>query len=433
MQLSAHVTLAPGDSVTTPISSSPISPPILLNSFFNSPDPLSMADSIRSGLSNIHSALDNLVKNPGRLDIDRSRFDRDASYISHQSHNSTASMSPNGPSDRQSRRDLRKWQLSKDHEASRPDQQFDVQVNEMEACIIEGIENRTLDVPDGTIMRILARDTVRENWMKQGIWNKEWGKTPQMRWMHEASPEITPAPEIDTGAFSHLRDGLFSSFGSALPTGKKIQEGGERRAKQKTGDGASRPFQQFIYQISKERERVQNDSDSPGGTAPVPTSTDINTKAYETVKAIWVKRGIWNEEWGILPGMAWKHEGPLWIPDNDCDSIPSPIKPREHVTFNMEDKIALLQEPLFHEPLSTQADGPAPNGGHGTSKRKRATAPVETKRPRRKVFKTTKPETSNSRRAVHNSTNQVDVPDQGTQGTGRRRSKRLQNQTKGFK
>jgi hypothetical protein len=324
----------------------------------------------------------------------------------------------------QNQRDLRKWQLSKDHEASRPYQQFEAQVHEMEASIIEGIENRTLDVPDGTIMRVLARDTVKENWMKQGIWNEEWGKTPQMRWMHEQSPEITPEPETYPGGRTHI--GLFASLESALPTdtGKDVQQGGERRAqaKQKPGDEPSRPFHQFIYQISKERERVRNLYTGPSlfHSDPDPVAiADINTNAYERVKSIWVKRGIWNGAWGILPGMAWKHESPLKIPDNDCDSMPSPVKPKAQVTFN-----------IFQDLLPAQADGPASMGGQGTRKRKRATAPVETKRPRRKVSKTVKPEASRSRRAVDNSTNQVDVPDQGTQDTGRRRSKRIQNRTK---
>jgi hypothetical protein len=33
--------------------------------------------------------------------------------------------------------------------------------------------------------------------------------------------------------------------------------------------------------------------------------------AYENVKNTWTKREIWNRRWGILPGMSWKHEGPL--------------------------------------------------------------------------------------------------------------------------
>ncbi len=33
--------------------------------------------------------------------------------------------------------------------------------------------------------------------------------------------------------------------------------------------------------------------------------------AYERVKSIWTRRGIWWERWGVLPGMSWKHELPF--------------------------------------------------------------------------------------------------------------------------
>ena len=379
-----------------------------------------MDDSIRTGLATIHFALDNLAKNPRRLDIERSRFDRDVSYNSHYSHNSTASLSPESPStmyqrERLERRHREKWELIQAHHASRPDQQFDTQVYEMEAQIIKGIENRTLDVPDGTTMRILARDTVKKNWIEQGIWNEEWGNTPQLRWMHEASPKITPAPETD-----HFS--LFTSLpGNAISTGRNKRPGGERQVKQKAGNETSRPFHQFIYQISKERERIRSEPDFPDGAS----STSVNTEAYEHVKSIWVKRGIWNNQWGILPGMAWKHESPLQMPDNDRDLSQSPTVPSEHVTFNLQPRL-----PLFDRPLPAQADGPASNGGQRTTNRKRAAAPVSQKKARRKVSRTVKPETSESRPAVYNSTNKSVPPDQGTQDTGRRRSKRIQNRNK---
>ncbi len=35
---------------------------------------------------------------------------------------------------------------------------------------------------------------------------------------------------------------------------------------------------------------------------------DMSTTAYEAVRKRWIKRGIWDRRWGILPGMWWKHE-----------------------------------------------------------------------------------------------------------------------------
>lgn len=341
-------------------------------------------------------------------------------------------MSPESPTtrqqrERQERRDHQKWELIKAHDASRPNQQFDAQVLEWEASIIEGIENRKSDVPDGTNMNNLAYETVKKNWIEQGIWSDEWVNMPSEQWMHEEPTVITPEPETYPGDRPLL--GLFGDpLERALPTGtgKNAQQGGERQAqaKRRPGDEPSRPFHQFIYQISKEQVRLLDARPSLLFRGPEPPAANINTNAYERVKSIWVKRGIWNEEWGILPGMAWKHESPLRIPDDDCDSVPSPVKPRATVAFN-----------IFQDLMPAQADGPAPTGGQGTKKRKRAAAPVETKRTKRKVSKPAKPEASSSRRAVGipPNQNQVDVPDQGTRDTGRRRSKRIQNRTKSSK
>lgn len=41
------------------------------------------------------------------------------------------------------------------------------------------------------------------------------------------------------------------------------------------------------------------------------TPGDINTQAYDKVRARWVERHIWDDEWGVLPGMAWPHEKPM--------------------------------------------------------------------------------------------------------------------------
>lgn len=57
----------------------------------------------------------------------------------------------------------------KNHDPSRANNQFDAQVYELEVRIIEGIENRTLDVPNGTNMNNLAHETVKLNWKKQEV------------------------------------------------------------------------------------------------------------------------------------------------------------------------------------------------------------------------------------------------------------------------
>ena len=75
-----------------------------------------------------------------------------------------------------------------------------------------------------------------------------------------------------------------------------------------------------MYQISKERERIQEESTNGEGAY----AADINTRAYENVKNTWTKRRIWNGRWGTLPGMSWKHEEPIIEePTNDPVLVPS--------------------------------------------------------------------------------------------------------------
>lgn len=103
----------------------------------------------------------------------------------------------------------------------------------------------------------------------------------------------------------------------------------ERRAVREREREASRPYHQFVYQISKERERIQDESANGEGT----DAADINTRAYENVKNTWTKRGIWNGRWGILPGMSWKHEGPLEEEAAD-DPAPVPANPLVNGSHN---------------------------------------------------------------------------------------------------
>jgi hypothetical protein len=77
-----------------------------------------------------------------------------------------------------------------------------------------------------------------------------------------------------------------------------------------------------MYQVSKEREWIQEETNDAGrrwgwGEPPkieeasVQIPPHINSTAYERVKSTWTGRGIWDERWGILPGMSWKHEQPI--------------------------------------------------------------------------------------------------------------------------
>lgn len=82
-----------------------------------------------------------------------------------------------------------------------------------------------------------------------------------------------------------------------------------------------------MYQVSQERHRIQDEAQPSDSRVPdihamadAPLSGQpqvafishgINTEAYQRVRDAWVKRGIWYDKWGVLPGMTWKHEHPV--------------------------------------------------------------------------------------------------------------------------
>lgn len=272
-----------------------------------------MADTVRGdGLIRADRALAALAEDSQRLDHARRRFsDSPPSYTSHQSHNSTLSQSPNPRSEEQRRREERQVQLTLERWASRPYDQFAAQNAEERERIIEAISNRTCRVPGGTDFETLAHENVKKRWVEQGIWNNKWNSMANGSWKHEEPLELEwessdAEPPFPVFSFSQTK-------AEAKPRQPKSDEEerriAERQATQEREREASRPFYQFVYQVSKERERMQDESGV--GDATVPASADINTRAYENVKNKWIKRGIWHKEWGILPGMSWKHEEPL--------------------------------------------------------------------------------------------------------------------------
>ncbi|PGH29544.1 hypothetical protein GX50_07714 [[Emmonsia] crescens] len=157
-----------------------------------------------------------------------------------------------------------------------------------------------------------------------------------------SKPRPRPADvgaESDTQGKSISR-GMFSSGPEYPPpqssrpqenrnSNEKKQSIAERQATLEREREASRPFYQFIYQVSRERDQIQRATDR---AAVTPTSTlpaDINTKAYENAMRTWIRRKIWNRKWGILPGMTWKHEEPLEL--LTADLPPAQVNPPQPV------------------------------------------------------------------------------------------------------
>ncbi|KID85222.1 hypothetical protein MGU_07644 [Metarhizium guizhouense ARSEF 977] len=310
-----------------------------------------MADPFRGdGLFTADAALAALVQDPERLDRARARFSESPpSYRSRLSHNSTLSQSPDPPSDEQQRRSDLKWKLILEHRASFPSEQFLAQEHEEWDRITQLDPIRMRRIPIGRNYDELAKEKVMKRWVEQGIWNEEWKSRSVWRWKHEEPPDPKFESNKDKTAGTESR-----LFGPPLeerestprpPQGvQDLPMTEERRRIREREREASRPYHQFVYQVSKERELILDEMNPPeapdfsylnqwpptlhqaalhGGegrqrtlTEPnveysVSTPPDINTTAYERVKNTWVRRGIWNKKWGILPGMSWKHEQPL--------------------------------------------------------------------------------------------------------------------------
>ncbi|ESZ94491.1 hypothetical protein SBOR_5139 [Sclerotinia borealis F-4128] len=296
-----------------------------------------MADSIQGdGLVRVQRALLGLQGDPLRLDRERQRFShspptytsnpsgaptRSPSLVSPGEHNHrtrrTRSPSPVSPSEEDCQE--RRFKLGMEHSASEPDRQFIHQVRDEKWRIIHGNLNRTyplrggIDDPDK-----IARKNVTKRWVEQGIWNSKWNQSASGRWKHEEPLESESESESELELVTEPEAGPPSPIFSFFPkkpqpiarqskTVDEMRQVAERRFIQKRERELSRPYHQFVYQISTERERIKEESTNREGIV----TADINTRAYENVKNTWIKRSIWNKRWGVLPGMSWKHEHPF--------------------------------------------------------------------------------------------------------------------------
>jgi hypothetical protein len=285
-------------------------------------------DALRGdGLARVHGALGRLEGDPLRLDRARRRFSNSPpAYTSNPSGTTTRSESPMPPSEEQRRREQRLVQLRRERMASYPREQFSAQTSEELERLWDAdprMGGRRPIAIKGTHDK-MAHETVKKRWIEQGIWNNKWNNMADGRWKHEEPLEVESELETDSEAESSSR--FFSFPPRPQPKSRRPKSDvekrriAERRVVREREREASRPYYQFVYQISKECERIQEESVNGEGTI----TADINTRAYENVKNTWTKRGIWNGRWGILPGMSWKHEEPL-EEEAAGDPVPVPV------------------------------------------------------------------------------------------------------------
>lgn len=271
-------------------------------------------DTLRGdGLARAQRALAKLEIDSLRLDRERQRFSHSPPpYTSNSSGMTTRSASPNPPSKEQRLREDRYMQLIGEREASEPHNQFAAQVKDERIRVwYADPSTNWMSMPPGDTLLQEARETVKKRWVEQGIWNDKWNQFAYGRWKHEEPLELELGSDTDSEAKPSPPPFSFAPRPQPEPRQPKSDDEkrqiAERRVVREREREASRPYHQFICQISKERERIQDESANVEGAG----AADINTTAYENVKNTWTKREIWNKRWGILPGMSWKHEEPL--------------------------------------------------------------------------------------------------------------------------
>ena len=238
------------------------------------------------------------VKNDKKLRrLAEKHFQRSGLY-----HEIAAAGKTAGPVRGLSRREqglLKSKKLYVRYQASRPHQQFIDQTREQEERVLEAHRDGSCPLEPGSSYHRIAQDRVKDAWRRQGIWKEDWEKDISGLWKHEEISEPGLEPGTNSGATA--ADPIPSSA-TKEARDEKFSVG--KRALWKRQREASRPYHQFNYQVSKERGLL-HDKESKWNEGHEP---DINTLAYKNVKARWLERGIWSRDWGILPGMAWKHE-----------------------------------------------------------------------------------------------------------------------------
>lgn len=307
------------------------------------------------GVMKLHQALMELSE--GQIARDRERFSLSPSpCASELSETTTSSPSPEPFNGEDRERFQWRRQLLREHAASKPRRQFKDQRDD-EALRLWRNDNPTsaeildsigdiggLDIDGLNIKRQykkVAGDAVKARWIDQGIWMKgfEYTATGKFksgeRWGHEGqSEEESPMESLIHTLTSSVHEDTQTNpeyidpHGSPMKSSTRLSTSKSHKSTQANTEGfeseASLPISQFFYQVCEELQRMLNAIDDN-----VASPADISTTAYEVIKKRWIKRGIWNEKWRIIPGMAWKHKFPLSEEDSILSKPDFPMNPTE--------------------------------------------------------------------------------------------------------
>ncbi|KAL2363387.1 hypothetical protein RJZ56_003686 [Blastomyces dermatitidis] len=265
-------------------------------------------------LAEVIDALQRLQDNPELLTRERSALnDPPPPYASGETTQPPSPPHPLTEADRRRERERRK----KERLNSMPEPQFAYQRRIEEERLIDQCLRRMRGRKDTLPFKMEltfaenALENVTNRWKEQGIWSGRWKAQPfgPRRWEHEESPEPELEPEHEADIQRPLRSGPTLD----PPNQRWNILSAECMTAHKRETKPSRPYYQFLFQISKEREWLEDELDIE--------PSDINTKAYENVKNHWLAQKIWNPQWGDMPGMTWIHEEP---DDEDSEQPDSP-------------------------------------------------------------------------------------------------------------
>lgn len=167
---------------------------------------------------------------------------------------------------------------------------------------------------------------IQQRWEDQGVWQDEWPDVaPGNAWAHEGYRILQAIEEFVTEAVAAVTPPSMTSDGSEdfddAPVTYITRRRSESEMKLLAGIQAidaieaesSRPHIMFANCLANEKERMLFERAAAGSEDEdtEESRNALNMRAFARVKATWVRWRIWNDKWGCMPGLTWKHEHPI--------------------------------------------------------------------------------------------------------------------------
>ena len=233
-------------------------------------------------------------------DLSRRRFSRSPPPVS--SVPSTTFEESNPPSPGEQLRDKE----SRESGNSEADEQFAIQITDEMERIRAARDMGLLQQPILSDCREAAETNVRYRWICQGIWDYRWDNRHGKIWKHELQyfrPPAAPskyAKDTESRRLGTKKQREYSDL-------EEEYQDNVKSAVDFQNWQSSRPCYQFAHQFCDERQWIKlglskHDQDQ---------HANLDTRAYNDLKSRWIRDGIWDDDWTLIPGVWWKHERPM--------------------------------------------------------------------------------------------------------------------------